>query len=204
MTSNVSAERIEDVRFVSAHYEMLQGLVVAPGMLVIALLMFAATPSGAVLEGAGWRFGVVALGVLATALATLAARRYRERYGSVRPHAGVGSRYALVSFVALAGVLVVHLLDLRTDASPEGLVVSAVVVVAGLRAGPLAPPLITAGVVGAVASALPLGRWAGTDVHPLSQMAVLLTAVALAQVVIAVWCHLVLRRVLGAHPAAGA
>jgi hypothetical protein len=198
--SDTTYGRIAEVRFVSANFEMLQGLVVAPGMLVVAVLMYAASTPVPLLSGAGGQLLVVALGIAATVAAARAARRYQTTYGIVRSSPRVGGRYAAATFCALAGVLLVRLLDLQTETSPEGVVMSVVAILFGRRSGPAAPPIVTVGALGLLLSVLPLGRWTDTGSHPFSHMAVLLTAAALAQVVVAIWCHLVLRRVLAGVP----
>jgi hypothetical protein len=201
MSGNATSQHLRDVRFVTAHYEMLQGLVVAPGMLVVAMLMFADTPAGRRFSGTGWLLLAIAAAVVGTALAVLAGRRYRTLYGEVQARPSQGMGYMLASLAALLAVGVVRLLDLDTPLSPEGVAVSLVAVGAGLRLGPLARPVITVAGIGLLLSLMPLGEWAGASTHPLSEIPGLLTAVALGQVAVALLSHQVLRRVLGGHPA---
>ncbi len=192
--------RLTDPGSASANLEMLQGLVVAPGMVVVALLMLAAATPVPLLSSTAGPAVVVVLGVAATLVAAHAARRYRAAYGVVRRAPRLGGRYAAATCCALAGAYLVRLPDLATDTSPEGAVVSVVTMLFGRRSGPAAPLIVSVGTLGFVLSVLPLGRWTGGPGHPFSHMAVLLMVAALVQLVVAVRCHLVLRQALGGAP----
>lgn len=191
------------IRFVTAHYEMLQGLPVIPLALTLAFVTFAGSPAGERFDHPGWQVAVTALGAAATALALWHARRFRERHGAVRPRPGQGRGLALGTFAAAAPVFALQAIDAESPVSLEGLAVSAVALAAGWLLRPLAAPFLLVGGLGAVASLLPLGSWAGAEGHPLSQMPYLVIAVNAGTVVVAAWGHLLLRRTLAAPAAAG-
>lgn len=187
---------LDRVRFISAHYEVLQGTVVVPALLVFAFVLFAGTPAAPGLDTPVWYGGVVVAGLIATLLAVRANRRFTDTYGDVRPTRRVGQR--MILFTVLSTVLVggLHALDLDTSVSPEGIAVSAVLLGCAVRLGPLALPVGLVGGLGLVAGLFPLASMLDTDRHPLSVLEYLLALLCLAGAVVALWGRLIVRRSL--------
>src|SRR5699024_8300105 len=86
MSTQEPTDRLNGVRFVTAHYEMLQGFAVLPVLLATAFLFVTVSDSVGWLTGAGWTvIGLVLLG-LSLALAVPIGRWYRRTYGDLVPH----------------------------------------------------------------------------------------------------------------------
>lgn len=193
--------RLDDVRFVTAHYDMLQGLALVPGLLAMAFLFATLSSSGGRFASWGWTVvGLVGLGV-ATLLSAVIGRWYRRTYGDLVPRRSPGRR----AFLVYAGTLVVLFIarltmeatDVEPTVSPEMVIVSLVALGAALALRPLRPALLTVGLIGLVLGALPLGTWMKAGTHPLSEIEMLIVAVCLGQAVVAMWSHVVLTRMLG-------
>ncbi|GAB2936168.1 hypothetical protein GCM10027280_25230 [Micromonospora polyrhachis] len=178
------------VRYVTEHFEMLQGLAMLPAIAWCGLAMSWA---------AGWVNGWTLLpGALVAALAVLAAvAHYRRTYGQVRQRYQHRAKHMLLWPVTglLTVAALVHALDLALPVSLETLILS-VGALAGARfERPLAPALLLIGCAGTVLSLLPLGGPAGP--HPLSVTEHWIIAFITGTAVLAGWSHLLLRRTLG-------
>ncbi|WP_330241090.1 hypothetical protein [Streptomyces sp. NBC_00525] len=190
------AAGLDRVRFISAHYEVLQGTVVVPALLLFAFVLFAGTPAAPGLDTPVWYGGMVAAGLIATLLAVQANRRFTDAYGEVRPKRRVGQRMILLTVLGTVLVGGLHALDLDTPVSPEGLAVSVVLLGCAVRLGPLALPVGLVGGLGLVAGLLPLGSMLDSGRHPLSVLEYLLALICLAGAAVALWGRLIVRRSL--------
>ncbi|MGW0478952.1 hypothetical protein [Nonomuraea sp. NPDC003214] len=190
-----SVHDLERVRFVTAHYEMLQGLVVLPLLTVLGVLFVVDPRSGS--QGAAviwWGMATVGL-VAAFAAMPVLSGYYRRRYGAVRAQREQGRSALVATGVVFAVVAVLHTFAPALPFSPEAVAVGAGVLVAGRRLRPLAPPFLLTGVALIVGGLLPFQSGG----HPLSDLSILLGVCCGAAVLLGVWSHLLLRRVLGGN-----
>lgn len=181
--------KLKRIRYVTAHFEILQGLAVLPAILWCALAMSWA---------AGWVDGWAPLvgAFVAVAATGAAVVHYRRVYGQVRPHAGgTHETFLLWPSVGLfVAVSLVHALELGAPVSLEGLVLAGGALAGAWFQRPLAPALLLAGCVGAALSLAPLGGPDGP--HPLSDTETWIFAFCAGTALLAIWSHLLLRRTL--------
>lgn len=201
MPTQGRADRLHDVRFVTAHYEMLQGYAVLPGFLAIAFLFTTLSDSISWFTGAGWTVAALVLLGLATYLAVPIARWYRHTYGELVPQRPPGRWSAAAFVVALLVTLVIGraaawVSDGELLVSPEAITASVFAIGAGLFVRLLRPAFLAVGLVGLGLGVMPLGSWLGTGTHPLSETELLLVTVALGTAVVAIWSHISLKRTL--------
>ncbi|NUR83235.1 MAG: hypothetical protein HOY71_04020 [Nonomuraea sp.] len=186
---------LERVRFVTSHYEMLQGLVVLPLLTVLGVLFIVDPRSGSQGDAVIW-WGTATVGLVAAfAAIPVLSRYYRRRYGAVRVQREQGRSALVATGVVFAAVAVLHKVTPAWPFSPEAVAVGVGVLVAGWRLRPLAPPFVLTGVALIVAGVLP---FQGVG-HPLSDLSILLGVCCGAAVLLGVWSHLLLRRVLGGN-----
>ncbi|WP_155984686.1 hypothetical protein [Saccharomonospora piscinae] len=177
------------LRYVTANFELLQGLAVLPAVSWVALAM---TWSADWLPG-GWVLAAAAPAALATVAAL---RHYRNRYGQVRARRRDGGDLAAVAPVA--ALLVVAAITGRVG---ESLPVSLPVIVLGAAAvaahrwhRPLAPALTLVGAAGLVVGLVPL---AGPGApHSLTGTEHWILAYCTGAAAVLAWGHVVLRRTL--------
>ncbi|MGK5740364.1 hypothetical protein [Micromonospora sp. URMC 103] len=183
-----------NLRYVTAHFEVLQGLAVLPLITWCALAMAWAN---------GWVRGWVVLvaAVLAVPATVAAVAHYRRRYGQVRPHRDkTHDTFLLWPVVGLFTVVgFVDALGPQVPVSPQGLVLSVGALAGAWRERPLAPAFLVIGIAGAALSLTPLSGPSGT--HPLSDTEGWIFASCAGAAVLAAWSHLLLRRTLGPVPA---
>ncbi|WP_067181258.1 hypothetical protein [Microtetraspora niveoalba] len=186
----VNRAELERVRYVTAHFEVLQGLAVLPVALGCGVAM--AWAAGWI---SGWVVPVVA--VIAAAATVAATRHYRRTYGQVRPRPGkardtflLWPTAGLITVVALAHAVGPHL-----SISPEGVVLSVGALAGAWFQRPLAPAFLLIGCAGLVLSLAPLGGPGGP--HPLSDTENWIILFCAGVAVLAGWGHLLLRRTLG-------
>lgn len=185
------------VRFITTHYELLQGLALIPLLAAILLVTVANTASAQ--RHAGWLFWVAYLAVLPLSIAAGIglASYYRRKYGRVRGlrHQGFGLVAAALALGVVAGLI--HRLNPPGPVSYEGLVFGLGALAAAWFLRPLAVPFLAVGLLGAAASLAPLGTLLGTgDGNPLSSPDTLVIAVFAAWIVVALWSHFLLRAAL--------
>lgn len=183
------------IRYVTTHFELLQGLAVLP---VLGWIAFAT------LWTSDWASGwlVVAAALPAAGASYAALVHYRRTYGQVRGGPGRKPDYVLVwqttgvvGAAALAGEFAPNL--------PVSLPV--LILAVGALAGawfhrPLAAALVPVGCAGLVVSLVPFGGVTG--VHPLSATEHWILAYCAGFAVLQLWGHVLLRRALGARKAA--
>jgi hypothetical protein len=181
---------VERIRYVTTHFEMLQGLAVLPVIAWCGLAMGWA---------AGWVSGWTLLpGAVAAALATLAAvLHYRRTYGQVRQDRRHRSEHMLLwpATALIAVVTAVHAIAPNLPVSTETLILSLGALAGARFQRPLAPALLLIGGTGTILSLLPLGGPDGP--HPLSVTEHWIIAFNAGAAVLAIWSHLLLRRTLG-------
>lgn len=178
-------------RFVTRHYEMLQGLAVVPLLLAIPAVLLAPVQ--------GW--ALVLLALVGSGLGLLAAgrisRAYRRRFGQVtpvhRPGLGLVAATAAVGVPVVAVQLLTHRYALLPvlPISPEGLIIGLALLVGAWRLRPLAVPFGLLAGVGLVTSLIPVPGG-----HPWSDPKVLLVACCAGAVVLALASHRLLLRTL--------
>src|SRR5690625_3820905 len=124
MSSQQSDRRLADIRFVTSHYEMLQGLAVVPFLLVTAFFFFTATEAGERFDTPGWTVAVVFAGAVALMLAGVIGWWYRRTYGELkqRSEASTGPVWLAVSM--LLALFLLKIADFQTALSLEMIVVS--------------------------------------------------------------------------------
>lgn len=192
---NHAVQDLKRIRFVTAHYEMLQGLVVLPLLTVFGVLFVVDPRSSSQGEAVIW-WGMATVGLLA-ALATVPVLSgyYRRRYGAVRAQREQGRSALVATGVMFAAVAVLHKFVPVLPFSPEAVAVGAGALVAAWRLRPLTPPFLLTGVALIVGGLLPLQSVG----HPLSDLSILLGVCCGGAVLVGVWSHLLLRRVLGGN-----
>ncbi|PRX51024.1 hypothetical protein B0I33_101176 [Prauserella shujinwangii] len=191
MTDHAELARI---RFVTTHFEYLQGLAALPVLAWIALAMAWAS------DWIGGWLVLAAIPPLAAA-AVAAIVHYRRAYGQVRPPR-TGTRDAVFLWPVLATVVAAAAVDiagLTWPVSVEGIVLSGAALAGAVLVRPLTPALLLVGVPWLVVSLIPLGGSAGP--HPLSTTEVWILAFCAGSAVLQVWGHLLLRRTLRPRPA---
>ena len=181
---------LERLRYITAHFELLQGLVVLPATVWCGVAMAWA---------ADWVSGwlVLVVGAAAIPLTLAAVSYYRRTYGQVRPKSDK-THSTFLLWLTIGLVLVGPLansLAWGPTISVQGLVLAVGALVGAWFQRLLAPALLFIFAVCAGLSLLPLGGPDGP--HPLSQTEVWILAWCGAAAVLAVWSHLLLRRALG-------
>lgn len=193
----IDRAELERVRFVSAHFEYLQGLAVLPVLSWISLSMAWA---------AGWITGWIVLATMPLfAVATTAAlRHYRRTYGQVRQPESKAHKGVLLwpTAAVIAAMLLVGSLDLTLPISIEGVVLAGATLAGAWFLRPLAPAMLLVGVAALTVSLFPLGAPEGP--HPLSRTEMWILALCVTGAVVQVWGHLLLRRTLGSREATSA
>lgn len=197
MRSQQPERRLANIRFVTGHYEALQGLSMVPFLLVTAFFFFTATDAGERFDTVGWTVAVVVAGAVALAVAVAIGGWYRRTYGELRQRSESNMSIVWFSVAMIAALFLIKAADLQVSVSLEMIVVSVAAIVAGIRLRPLLPAFGLVGVVVFVLGVLPLGSWFDTGRHPLSSTEAILIVICLGLVVVAVWSHIVLVRTLG-------
>lgn len=206
MSTQKPTDRLKDIRFVTAHYEMLQGYAVAPTMLATAFLFTTLSDSVSWFASGWWTVAALVMLGLALFLAVPIGRWYKRTYGDLVPHRPPGRWSTAASIGLLVALFIVRLIVRTTSSepfvSPEMITVSVAAIGAAVFLKPLRPAFLTVGLVALVVGVLPLGTWLATGTHPLSELELLLAAISLGMAVIATWSHIVLKRTLGRTRAA--
>lgn len=176
---------IARLRYVTAHFEFLQGLVLVPVICWMALAMAWA---------ADWVPGWPVLAAAPCALlgSYLAVRHYRRHYGQVRPRASRGR--GVVSALPIVVLTVAAATGTFSESWPvslPGIVLAAGVAGCAWFQRPLAPALVPVAVLGALLSVLPLAG-AGRP-HPLGPAEHWIFALLVGAAVVQVYAHVVLR-----------
>lgn len=193
----MSQPNLADVRFVTAHYETLQGLALVPGLALLAAYFFASTWAGDRFSPIVWLAGGVVLIPLALLAGRWITRWYQRTYGDLAPrktnHLG-----AVLSWVGgmIALGLAATMAPESTVSWPAIVVGVGALVLGGWVRRPLAPVLLPAGALLAVAGLLPLGRWLDLSAHPLSHISALMGVLTIVWLITALHSHSVLARVL--------
>ncbi|MGI5493357.1 hypothetical protein [Microtetraspora malaysiensis] len=186
----VSRAELERVRYVTAHFEVLQGLAVLPVVVGCGVAMAWA---------AGWISGwiVPLVAVIAVAATFAASAHYRRTYGQVKPRSGKTRDAFLLWPTAglIIAVVLVHAAGLHLPISLEGVILSAGALAGAWFQRPLAPAFLLIGCVGLALSLAPLGGPGGP--HPLSDTENWMILFNGGVAVLAGWGHLLLRRTLG-------
>ncbi|SFB00376.1 hypothetical protein SAMN05216266_103212 [Amycolatopsis marina] len=189
--------KLERVRFVTAHFEYLQGLATVPVLIWVGLAMAYA---------GDWINGWVVLAATPPlALAAIAAlAHYRRTYGQVRQPETKAHKGVLLwpTAAVIAVMLLVGSLNLTLPIGVEGLVLAGAALAGAWFLRPLAPAMLLVSMAALIVSLLPLGGPDGP--HPLSDTEMWILALCGAGAVVQVWGHLLLRRTLGAREATSA
>ena len=195
MTSSNPTD-LRRIHLLTRHYELLQGVVVIPPLLMFGFVVLAGTPLGAPLNRPLWYLLAIVVGIGLGIGAWGVHRWFARQYGQVRPGRRQGYRLMAVIVGTTVGLWVLRLVLPDLPVSPEALVIAAVALVAASRLRPVALPLATVGILLATVGMLPIGRWVNLPAHPLSTIPYLVTTVCLAGAIVAGWNQLLLHRAL--------
>ncbi|PWV85799.1 hypothetical protein SAMN05421630_102163 [Prauserella marina] len=190
-TWNVTA--VARLRYVTAHFESLQGLVLVPVISWMALAMAWA---------ANWVPGWLVLAAAPGALlgSSAAVRHYRRHYGQVRPRTSRGhGAVSLLPIVVLTVAAATGTISEGWPVSLPGIVLGAGVIGCAWFRRPLAPALVPVGVLGVLLSVLPLAG-AGRP-HLLGQTEHWIFALLVGAAVVQVYGHVVLSRAFAGRQA---
>lgn len=178
----VVASRAEVARY----YEVFQGGVLVPGVLLLAYVIFSDTAAGAGVGSWPWLVVAIVVAGIATILAARRASRFRERFGIADADDRLGN--ALIAWTLLMGVAVAlaHKFSPSAVFSSEGIVLAALGLLLARRTRLLRLPVAAASVTLAVLSILPIGVWLGrTDgQHPLTDISALLVVACVLEALV--------------------